>query len=164
MRDTDTPSTHLTERLEFLERLRGAIAEIREGTEFTLLKCELLGTMSRREYDQSDDWAAVRRQVVGLLSGISRPDDVVAHWSEIEFVMLLRDCPPLQAMKKARLLQAAIHGGRFSVGDAAFVLGVGIGLTPVCSRQDNAERVLEQLARACSESTNADGQYVAIHE
>ena len=156
--------SQLVSGADLRDHLQCVVEKMRAGTTCTLLMFDLLGIETLRGDSRGDGYGAVLRQVVGLLSAVSRPGDTIARWSDSQFVLLLKDCTPLQALKKVRILHAELHGARFSFLDGTFVLRVGMGLTPVYSRYATAQRLLEHLSEACSASTKAVGRYLAIHD
>ena len=83
-----------------------------------------------------------------------RECDVVGHWEESRFVILLADCPAAMVGRVAKMLMRVVGGAAISWWGDRLSVTVSIGGTAVCP-EDTAESVVlrsEQALRSCLEA------------
>jgi PAS domain S-box-containing protein/diguanylate cyclase (GGDEF)-like protein len=83
-----------------------------------------------------------------------RECDVVGHWEESRFVILLADCPAAMVGRVAKMLMRVVGGAAISWWGDRLSVTVSIGGTAVCP-EDTPESVVlrsEQALRSCLEA------------
>ena len=91
-----------------------------------------------------------------------RECDVVGHWEESRFVILLADCPAAVVGRVAKMLIRVVSGAAISWWGDRLSVTVSIGGTAV-SAEDTAESVLlrsEQALRSCLEAGGNGMEFV----
>jgi diguanylate cyclase (GGDEF)-like protein len=83
-----------------------------------------------------------------------RESDVVGHWEESRFVIILADCPAAMVGRVAKMLMRVVSRAAISWWGDRLSVTVSIGGTAVCP-EDTAESVVlrsEQAVRSCLEA------------
>lgn len=104
------------------------------------------------------------RQVAGELQLQVRPRDTLARLGSDEFVLILENCTPAQAHRKACEIQEAIRSYRFSWEDTAFQTGVSIGIALIDAQTTSARRLMENAESACTLAKEAGRDRIYVFD
>ena len=144
---THDPLTGLINRREFELRLEDALEEVREDPSCThvLLYLDLDQFKVVNDTCGHNAGDQLLQQLTSLIGRRVRSSDIVSRLGGDEFGILLEDCSIERAVEVADGLRQAICRFRFFWKDAAFDVGVSIGLV---SMNDDSESVASLLSEA----------------
>ena len=103
------------------------------------------------------------RQLCDVLHSCFRHDDVVARLGGDEFGVLLKCCPPEQAIQVAEKLVGCFEKFRFTWGNNVFQVGVSVGLVPFRLGETDLASLLSASDMACYAAKEAGGNRIHVY-
>lgn len=146
---THDPLTGLVNRSELERRLQAAIDEQEQGHSHSLLYLDL--DQFKVVNDTSGHVAgdALLKELAELLRSQLGARDTLARLGGDEFGVLLKECPPDQALAVADKLRHAVAEFPFAWGEHAFSVGVSIGHVCFQAGKTTLGDVLSKADEAC---------------
>ncbi|MHB1528881.1 MAG: EAL domain-containing protein [Acidiferrobacteraceae bacterium] len=89
------------------------------------------------------------RQISSILRGGIRTEDTLARLGGDEFGILLKDCPPAEAMRIAEQLRQSIKALRFVWQGKTFEVGVSIGVVAITADHLDSASILSTADLSC---------------
>lgn len=157
------PLTRLSNRNELTPALNEAIEAASEGRPSAVLYLDLDNfkiindTLGHKTGDQ------LLIQVADSLLRSTRSTDRLVRFGGDEFVIILRDCAPENAMKAAESLRERIEQIVFAGKDRTFQVGASIGVALV-REESTAETVMGEADSACYTAKSRGRGRVATYE
>ena len=105
----------------------------------------------------------MEKTVARLLMKTSRRSDIVAHYSQGVFAMLLKHTDLINAERASNRLIDLVHSTNFFLGEKEVVLGVNIGIANISSTRSAEETLLAALEAMKQISLSKD-VHVKIYE
>jgi diguanylate cyclase (GGDEF)-like protein len=103
-------------------------------------------------------------RVVGqTLEHSVRPNDIVGHWEQDEFLVLLAECSRSEIEKVGERLKKMVSYSEIKWWGDVIRISVSLGGTTVCPG-DTIELLLQRAHQAMSTSVNAGGNRLTILE
>ena len=102
----------------------------------------------------------VLREVGQLLAGVVRAADTLARIGGDEFAVILKHCPPEQALALAQQIGARLEAYRFTHDQQRFRIGASIGLVPVDRRWATRALIVQAAEASCFAAAEAGGNRV----
>jgi diguanylate cyclase (GGDEF)-like protein/PAS domain S-box-containing protein len=148
---THDPLTGLINRREFEVRLEEALEEVREDPSCTHVLLYLDLDQFKVVNDTCGHSAGdqLLQQLTSLIGRRVRSSDIVSRLGGDEFGILLEDCSIERAVEVADGLRQAIRRFRFFWKDAAFDVGVSIGLVGMNEDSESVASLLSEADVAC---------------
>jgi diguanylate cyclase (GGDEF)-like protein/PAS domain S-box-containing protein len=145
------PLTGLINRREFEVRLQEALDAVRDDSNLTHVLLYLDLDQFKVVNDTCGHSAGdqLLQQLTGLITRRVRTSDVVCRLGGDEFGVLLSDCGLERAVEVADSLRQAIREYRFFWKEAAFDIGVSIGIIVVDEDSDSVASLLSAADVAC---------------
>jgi diguanylate cyclase (GGDEF)-like protein/PAS domain S-box-containing protein len=156
--------TGLINRREFELRLERALETARAGAGHVLLYLDLdqfkvvNDTCGHTAGDQ------LLKQVTTLIRSFVRSADTVSRLGGDEFGILLESCTLDRAVEIADEMRGAIRDYRFVAKEAAFDIGVSIGLVEICSDSESIESLLSAADVACYSAKDLGRNRVHVYQ
>jgi len=156
--------TGLINRREFEIRLEEALTTARAGASHVLLYLDLdqfkvvNDTCGHTAGDQ------LLRQVTALIRTFVRGTDTVSRLGGDEFGVLLQNCSLDRAVEIANEMRSAIRDYRFVVKEAAFDIGVSIGLVAIQEESESIESLLSAADVACYSAKDLGRNRVHVYQ
>jgi diguanylate cyclase (GGDEF)-like protein len=122
-----------------------AMAEARDGGRHALclVNVDRFGALDEAVGD------GVLIQLADLLVAQAGPDAHVARLAADRFVVLLADCGPDEAVRRADTMRAAVAETRFAVMDGEVTVTVSVGVAPVTALETSVDEVIQAARAAC---------------
>jgi diguanylate cyclase (GGDEF)-like protein len=148
---THDPLTGLINRREFEERLEEALDEVRNdpACAHVLLYLDLDQFKVVNDTCGHSAGDQLLQQLTSLIGRRVRSSDIVSRLGGDEFGILLEDCSIERAVEVADALRQAICQFRFFWKDAAFDIGVSIGLISMNEDSESVASLLSAADVAC---------------
>jgi diguanylate cyclase (GGDEF)-like protein/PAS domain S-box-containing protein len=148
---THDPLTGLINRREFETRLSEALRAVQEdpATTHVLLYLDLDQFKVVNDTCGHPAGDQLLQQVTSLITRRVRGSDIVCRLGGDEFGILLEDCALERAVEVADALRLAICEYRFFFQDAAFDIGVSIGIVAMSEESESVASLLSAADVAC---------------
>ncbi len=104
----------------------------------------------------------MRRTIARLLLKTSRRSDIVAHYGNGIFSMLLKHTDVESAIKASQRLVELVHNSNFFMADQQIELSVAIGIAAISTSETTEQTVVDAL-KAMEQAHNSTTQRYAIH-
>lgn len=118
-----------------------------EQQEYALLWLEIEGLQDAVQQNH-EIGEALTQQVIKILGSRLDPSLLMVRWDTSHFGLLIRDCPPAQALQIARVLRTVMQNTGFYRQGEVVYLGIHIGLVLFSQWGDKAE-LLAAANTAC---------------
>jgi diguanylate cyclase (GGDEF)-like protein len=98
----------------------------------------------------------VTRTVSKLLLKTSRRSDIIAHYGEGHFTILLKNTPVEGAKRNAQRLRELVKESNFFIGDDEIILNIAVGIQ-VIDMDSELDSIMEGLIMAVNEADAHSG-------
>ena len=134
------------------EQVAAEIAQMGKFSHQSSLLIAKLSSKIKNEAGSDKQVALINRTISKLFMKTSRRSDVVAHYGDGSFAMLLKHTDEQNASRAALRLADMMSASHFFIGDKEIKLEIAVGIAPLSTKQD-AETV---LVRALDAMNGAD--------
>jgi diguanylate cyclase (GGDEF)-like protein/PAS domain S-box-containing protein len=156
--------TGLINRREFELRLQNALASARKGASHVLLYLDLDQFKVVNDTCGHNAGDQLLKQVTSLIRALVRTADTVSRLGGDEFGVLLENCTLERAVGIADDMRMAIRDYRFVAKDAAFEIGVSIGLVAIRQDSESIESLLSAADVACYSAKDLGRNRVHVYQ
>lgn len=156
------PLTRLYNRRRLPTAVGGAVLTAREGSPGALLYIDLDNFKVVNDTLGHDAGDRLLLTVAEILRRSVRENDVLVRFGGDEFVIILPDCQPADAIRIAEKLRASIDDLVFSEGGRSFRIGASIGIAPIDGLKE-AHDVISVADAACYAAKAGGRNRVEIH-
>ncbi len=153
VKSTRDEVTGLPNRAELLRVVRETLRRVQGmGGSAQLLYLDLDRFDAINEVHGLNDGDLLLGQVAGLLTGLVRPDDVVARLNGDEFAIVLAPADTTYAARFADRLLQSLRSRRFALAGVSVVVTGSLGIAPLNLQAQDAVTALANAAAACHEA------------
>ncbi len=156
------PLTRLYNRRRLPTAVGGAVITAREGSPGALLYIDLDNFKVVNDTLGHDAGDRLLLTVAEILRRSVRENDVLVRFGGDEFVIILPDCQPSDAIRIAEKLRGSIDDLVFSEGGRSFRIGASIGIAPIDGLKE-AHDVISVADAACYAAKAGGRNRVEIH-
>ena len=149
-RDTHDPLTGLANRADFETRIERSLESARErDARHALLYIDLDQFQLVNEACGHAAGDEFQREAASLIQGCIRSRDTLARLGGDEFGIILEHCEMGDAREVAEKICSRMAEFRFTFEQRKFRIGASIGLVPIDSSWENANKLLKAADTAC---------------
>ncbi|MFU8896889.1 MAG: EAL domain-containing protein [Gammaproteobacteria bacterium] len=156
--------TGLINRREFEVRLESALSSARNGESHVLLYLDLDQFKVVNDTCGHNAGDQLLKQVTTLIRSFVRSADTVSRLGGDEFGVLLENCALDRAIEIADEMRGAIRDYRFVAGEAAFDIGVSIGLVAIREDSESIESLMSAADVACYSAKDLGRNRVHVYQ